>query len=100
MGEKTGIESKAGRLNTEGSGHLQPVIMPPDSELLTQEEVDALPDGAEVIITWSGGNGPWIYKIGSIHGEKYTLDSVTGELNSPLTCIGKTKWSTKVWSLA
>jgi hypothetical protein len=32
-------------------------------EPLTQEEVDELPEGAEVVITWSGGNGPWRYTI-------------------------------------
>lgn len=39
---------------------------------LTQEEVDALPEGAEVIITWSGGNGPHKYIIGKYCGESYT----------------------------
>lgn len=30
---------------------------------LTQAEVDALPDGAEIIVTWSGGNGPHRYTV-------------------------------------
>ena len=32
-------------------------------ELLTQAQVDRLPDGAEVEIVWSGGNGPHRYVI-------------------------------------
>lgn len=31
---------------------------------LTQEEVNALPSGTEIIVTWSGGNGPAKYTIG------------------------------------
>jgi hypothetical protein len=30
---------------------------------LTVEQIRALPDGAEVVITWDGGNGPWPYRI-------------------------------------
>ena len=33
------------------------------TEPLTQEQVDELPEGAEVEITWSGGNGPHRYLI-------------------------------------
>ena len=32
-------------------------------ELLSQEEVDQLPDGSKVEIVWSGGNGPHEYLI-------------------------------------
>lgn len=32
-------------------------------EPLTVEQIRELPDGAEVVITWSGGNGPWPYRI-------------------------------------
>jgi hypothetical protein len=34
-----------------------------NSEPLTQEQVDALPDGATVEVIWSGGNGPHRYRI-------------------------------------
>lgn len=34
------------------------------ARLLTQSEVDALPEGTRVLIKWSGGNGPWEYRIG------------------------------------
>lgn len=30
---------------------------------LTQEQVDALEEGIEVVVTWSGGNGPHVYRI-------------------------------------
>lgn len=33
------------------------------SYVLTQQEVDALAEGTEVWITWSGGNGPHLYRI-------------------------------------
>lgn len=32
-------------------------------EPLTRGQVAELPDGAEVIITWDGGNGPWPYRV-------------------------------------
>ena len=35
-----------------------------EARLLSQEEVDALPEGIPVMIKWSGGNGPWLYRIG------------------------------------
>lgn len=35
-----------------------------DARLLTKAQVDALADGARVMIKWSGGNGPWEYRIG------------------------------------
>lgn len=30
---------------------------------LTQEEVNNLPDGTKVLVTWTGGNGPYLYTI-------------------------------------
>ncbi len=35
---------------------------------LTAEQIDALPDGAEVVVTWSGGNGPHRYTVARRHG--------------------------------
>lgn len=43
------------------------------SDALTQEQVDALPEGAEVVVTWSGGNGPHRYTIGVKHSIRYAL---------------------------
>lgn len=36
---------------------------PHKGPLLTQSEVDALPDGARVVVTWCGGNGPHEYTL-------------------------------------
>jgi len=44
----------------------------PMQKYLTQKEVDELPEGTEVIITWSGGNGPHKYITGKYDGESYT----------------------------
>lgn len=35
----------------------------PDSSPLTPAEIRALPAGSEVLIQWSGGNGPYLYEI-------------------------------------
>jgi hypothetical protein len=32
-------------------------------EPLTQQQVDTLPAGAIVAVLWSGGNGPWKYRL-------------------------------------
>lgn len=39
-------------------------------KLLSQKEVDNLPEGTKVIITWSGGNGPHEYTILKRVGQK------------------------------
>jgi hypothetical protein len=41
--------------------------------LLTQEEVDGLPEGALATITWSGGNGPHRYKVVVDCGERFAV---------------------------
>ena len=43
-----------------------------DHPYLTQDEVDALPEGTEVVVTWSGGNGPHTYRIVHVNGEVCT----------------------------
>lgn len=30
---------------------------------LTVERIRELPDRAEIVVTWSGGNGPWPYRV-------------------------------------
>lgn len=30
---------------------------------LTVQQIRDLPDGAEIVVTWSGGNGPWPYRV-------------------------------------
>ena len=39
---------------------------PISDKLMTQEEVDALPDESVVYIRWSGGNGPWMYTLKTV----------------------------------
>jgi len=51
----------------------KPVHVPP---YLTQEQVDALPDGTEIVVTWSGGNGPWKYTIKRVYFDGEYLYSV------------------------
>ena len=41
---------------TNGRGHHV-------GEPLTAERIRELPDGAEVVVTWCGGNGPWPYRV-------------------------------------
>lgn len=44
------------------------------SEPLTPDEIDALPDGTEVEILWSGGNGPHRYLlVKDERGRSYAL---------------------------
>ena len=43
------------------------------SEALTQAEVDALPDGTEVSVVWSGGNGPHRYTVGRSSHSKHPV---------------------------
>lgn len=42
------------------------------SPYLTQKQVDDLPEGTEVMILWSGGNGPHKHIIGKYSGKSYT----------------------------
>lgn len=73
------------------------LVIPHNSLLLTQEQVNNLPDGTMLGVAWSGGNGPYIYELGSYCGVKYTKDS-TGELmKDPLGFVGKKKPFTRVW---
>lgn len=78
----------------------------PEEVLLTQEEVDALPDNTVVWIIWSGGNGPSKRKISApVSGgvkwdKKCAVDNVTGKHNvkgGMLDFVGKEKYHTWVW---
>ena len=73
-----------------------------DARLLTQEQVDALPEGTCVMIKWNGGNGPHQYRIGKVptvlgsyalaNGETKSratmhISTVSTEEKSPLTRV-------------
>ena len=64
------------------------------SNFLTQEQVDELPIGTEVSILWSGGNGPFIYKIGRENGvtlamtdDGFIVSSIDHVGGHPLTVV-------------
>ena len=58
----------------------KPTHVPP---YLTQEQVDALPHGTEIVVTWSGGNGP----------AEYTVASVPGPANRRLGLPARFRWT-------
>lgn len=64
------------------------------NNLLTQKEVNNLPIGTEVIVTWSGGNGPHKYTI--IENGDYGPITNIGIKNGKLDFVGKEKYHTKV----
>jgi len=70
---------------------------------LTQSEVDNLPEGAKVVITWSGGNGPYIYiihKRKAIHGSFVTEHNPNvGWWDGQINFVGSEKYHTKVKEL-
>lgn len=61
-------------------------------ELLSQAEVDELPDGARVIVIWSGGNGPHEYEICRRNGDVCVKNIYTDRLDF----VGKTAYHTRV----
>jgi len=64
------------------------------ADYLSQEQVDLLPDGSLVIITWSGGNGPHEYVTKKYCDSVYVLSCVTGEINfgaGPVDFVGDKK---------
>lgn len=66
-------------------------------EYLSQEEVEALPDNTEVIVTWSGGNGPHKYII--THQVRGTLGVKTGrpfDYIHSLSFVGAESYHTRV----
>jgi hypothetical protein len=65
--------------------------------LLTQAEVDALPTGTVVWITWSGGNGPHRYDV--VNEGKYGV-RVSAQISSGddlIQFVGKESYHTHVW---
>jgi hypothetical protein len=86
----------------------------PEGEPLTSEEVSALQDGDEIIVRWSGGNGPHKYIVCEIGGWLYPRSEHEDEdwfrqhiykYTDPLsptfylTSYGVERWHTKVWKV-
>lgn len=68
---------------------------------LTPEEVAALGDGTEVVILWSGGNGPARYVVEQRDGTTYAqpLANPHGPYRwyNPIEFVGAERFHTKVW---
>jgi hypothetical protein len=77
-------------------------------EPLTADDVAMLPEGARVLVIWSGGNGPHEYLIA---GDQYSTDRYAESVRpdwdeatrarmryyNPLTFVGGQRFHTRVW---
>lgn len=65
--------------------------------LLSQAQVDALPDGSAIEVVWSGGNGPHLYLTESRDGETFAVVAV-GKFSYDLllTFVGTHRSQTQV----
>lgn len=64
-------------------------------KLLTQAEVDKLPDDTPVFVTWSGGNGPHKYTTWRYNDTTYA--KLDGRVIGPLMLVGKEKYHDRVY---
>lgn len=75
-----------------------PVLVGPP---LTEEQVAELPEGAKVIVIWSGGNGPHRYVVAvSEWGRIHVWDGKTEQLRysgNELRFVGQERYHTRVW---
>ena len=77
----------------------------PEGEPLPAEDVERLPEGARVVVIWSGGNGPHECVIaGGEGGQRYTVapelaDDPNHRMRwyNPLTFVGGERYHTRVW---
>jgi len=68
---------------------------------LTQAEVDGLPDGTPIEVTWSGGNGPHRYRVHVDHrGNRYAWSGSGDPTYNPLTYVGAEPYHTHVAALS
>ena len=65
-------------------------------KLLTQREVDALPTGTDVWITWDGGNGPHHYRVRNEGGEAH-VDQQISSGDTRIDFVGKESYNCHVW---
>jgi hypothetical protein len=66
-----------------------------ESAYLTQEEVDRLPIGTRVIVTWGGGNGPCEYTITRKIGKHAHIEGLSSN-SGTLRHVGTDFWDAKV----
>lgn len=70
--------------------------------LLSQEEVEELPEGTKVVITWSGGNGPHQYVIARHPKTGYTYAALNDDpsdrlrFHNPIDFVGIESFHTHV----
>jgi hypothetical protein len=74
-------------------GQLRDLTAAECARLLTQQEVDALPDGTRVFVKWSGGNGPHLYETVRLRGQM----CVQNLYRDPLRFVGKEPFHTRVF---
>ena len=58
------------------------------ARLLTQQDVDNLPEGTNVAVKWSGGNGPHIYTIAHRNGMTFGCMPTRRPFGDPLLQVG------------
>ena len=72
-----------------------------NTEPLSAAEVEELPEGTPVTVTWSGGNGPHAYVITVREdGGRYAWSPDRPERlrwYNPLSYVGKRSFETRVW---
>lgn len=71
------------------------------ANLLTQEQVDALPNGTRVMIRWGvSGDGPHEYVVRRMDGVVWawtTFDRAENIAVAPIAGVGSGKGDTRVW---
>lgn len=68
---------------------------------LTPIELAGLPDGAEVVIIWSGGNGPHRARVHTNGTYSVPLqEAMNGPFRyyNPITFVGSERFHTRVWT--
>lgn len=67
----------------------------PPGTPLTQVEVDLLPEGAHVVVRWSGGNGPFPYTVSRDKWGAVRVNNGRDRLDG----VGPRQPFTQVWSV-
>ena len=68
------------------------------SSLLTQEEVNALPNGTKIMVKWSGGHGPYEYFVVNRHGDAFAVtDKDRTSWGHRLEFVGKNRFNDRVF---
>lgn len=72
--------------------------------MLSEDDLDALPEGTPITVIWSGGNGPHGYLLHNCGEYGLYAAPVDGNENlkhyNPLTFVGTERFLTRVWAAA